>query len=82
MGNAYEFDGQLFTNVGEFLDAVSHEYKQGDKDLAVQTLEDYGFSLSDISAAGHQPHPAAAKDDAHALQGDDADDAKDKEEEE
>jgi hypothetical protein len=71
MGNAYEFDGQLFTNVGEFLDAVSHEYKNGDKDLAVQTLEDYGFSLSDINSAGHQPHPTAASDDAHATQTDD-----------
>ena len=64
MANAYELDGQLFTNVGEFLDAISHEYKHGDKDLAVQTLEDYGFSLSDINAAVHQPHPAAAADDA------------------
>ncbi len=68
MGNAYELDGQLFTNVGEFLDAVGHEYKHGDKDLAVQTLEDYGFSISDINAAVHQPHPAAVKDDAHASQ--------------
>lgn len=73
MGNAYEFDGQLFTNVGEFLDAVSHEYKNGDKDLAVQTLEEYGFSLSDVNAGVHQPHPAAASDDAHALQDDNTD---------
>jgi len=71
MGNAYELDGQLFTNVGEFLDACSHEYKHGDSDLAVQTLEDYGFTLSDINAAGHQPHPAATKDDAHASTRDD-----------
>lgn len=66
MGNAYELDGQLFTNVGEFLDAVSHEYKHGDSDLAVQTLEDYGFSTSDIHTSSHQPHPAAAKSGAHA----------------
>lgn len=70
MGTVYELDGQLFTNVGEFLDAVSHEYKHGDKDLAVQTLEDYGFDLSDINSAGHQPHPAGARDDAHATQPD------------
>ncbi|MDQ5932510.1 MAG: hypothetical protein QG649_595 [Patescibacteria group bacterium] len=68
MGEAYELDGQLFTTVGEFLDAAGHEYKHGDKDLAVQTLEDYGFSLSDINAAGHQPHPTAVRDDAHAVQ--------------
>lgn len=48
MGQAYEFDGQLFENEGEFLDALAHEYKTGDKDLVVTTLEDYGFSLSDI----------------------------------
>lgn len=70
MGNAYELDGQLFTNVGEFLDALSHEYKHGDKDLAVQTLEDYGFSLSDINTGTGQPHPASASDDAHATQDD------------
>ena len=68
MGNVYELDGQLFTNVGEFLDAVAHEYKHGDKDLAVQTLEDYGFTLSDINAGGHQPHPHAAKDVANPEQ--------------
>lgn len=62
MGNVYEFDGQLFTNVGEFLDATAHEYKHGDRDLALQTLEDYGFSLSDINAAGHMPHPISAEE--------------------
>lgn len=78
MGNAYEFDGQLFTNVGEFLDAVGHEYKNGDKDLALQALEDYGFSASDINAAAHQPHPVSAADDADPEQENDDD----KEEEE
>jgi hypothetical protein len=65
MGNAYELDGELFTKVGEFLDAVSHEYKHGDKDLAVQTLEDYGFSLSDINTSSHGPHPVGADDSAN-----------------
>lgn len=89
MGNAYELDGQLFTNVGEFLDAVSHEYKHGDTDLAVQTLEDYGFSVSDIHAGTNQPHPSAVRSDAHAItvnggtdaDDDDDDDEEDKEEE-
>lgn len=49
MGEAYEFDGQLFTNAEEFLQAVAHEYKTGDKDLALQALEDYGFDLTDIN---------------------------------
>ncbi len=79
MGNAYELDGQLFTNVGEFLDAVSHEYRQGDKDLAVQTLEDYGFSVSDINTASHQPHPSSTTNDAHANQLDDKDKDEDEE---
>lgn len=80
MGNAYELDGQLFTNVGEFLDAIGHEYKHGDKDLAVQTLEDYGFSVSDINVGDHHPHPAGAKDGAHATQvNDDTDESNDEE---
>lgn len=74
MGNAYEFDGQLFTNVGEFLDALAHEYKHGDSDLAVQTLEDFGFALSDINVAASQPHPKSAQPQAD-------DDEDDKEEE-
>lgn len=83
MGNAYEMDGQLFTSVGEFLDAAGHEYKHGDKDLAVQTLEDYGFSLSDISAGAQQPHPSAASSDAHAsVTTDNGDDDMDEDEEE
>ena len=79
MGEAYEFDGQLFTNSGEFLDAVAHEYKNGDKDLAVQALEDYGYSLSDINVVSDQPHPLSASDDASPLQDDE--DTEDKEEE-
>lgn len=49
MDPVYEFDGVLYKSVGEFLDAVAHEYKHGDKDLAMTSLEDYGFSLSDIN---------------------------------
>lgn len=48
MGQAFEFDGRLFNNVEEFLEAVAHEYKSGDRDLALSTLEDYGFALSDL----------------------------------
>ena len=49
MGQAYELDGELHTSVEEFLDACAHMYKTGDKELVVNTLEDYGFSLSDIN---------------------------------
>lgn len=74
MGSAYEFDGELFTTVGEFLDAVSHEYRHGDKDMAVQTLEEYGFSVSDINTGDQQPHPTSARDGAHASQDEHLDD--------
>ena len=50
-----EFDGELFDTVGDFLQAMAHEYKVGDSDLVVSTLEDYGFELSDI---GVRPHGA------------------------
>lgn len=54
MGQAFEFNGQLFESTGEFLDALAHEYKTGDRDLVVTTLEDYGFSLADIGVRpGH-----------------------------
>ena len=48
MGQAYEFDGQLFESVETFLEAVAHEYKTGDHDLALSALEDHGFTVSDI----------------------------------
>ena len=49
MGQAFEFDGQRFDTEGEFLDALAHEYKTGDKDLVVTTLENYGYALSDLN---------------------------------
>lgn len=45
---AYEFDGQLFVSVEAFLEAIAHEYKIGDRDLALSALDDYGFELSDL----------------------------------
>lgn len=45
---AYEFNGELFTSSQEFLDAIAHEYKVGDRDLALQALEDHGFDVTDI----------------------------------
>lgn len=49
MGGAYEFDGELFDSAGEFLDALAHAYKTGDREAVVDALEQYGFSLSDIN---------------------------------
>ena len=48
MGQAYEFDGVLYDTEGEFLDALAHEYKHGDSNLVVDTIETYGFALTDI----------------------------------
>lgn len=48
MGQAFEFDGQLFNSEGEFLDALAHEYKSGDKELVVDALESYGYTLADL----------------------------------
>jgi len=45
---AYEFDGELFTSVETFLEAIAHEYKTGDSDLALTALDEYGFELSDL----------------------------------
>ena len=44
----YEFEGELFETVGAFLQALAHEYKVGDSDLVISTLEDYGFDITDI----------------------------------
>lgn len=51
----YEFDGTLYQTVGEFLDALAHEYKTGDKDLVLSSLDDYGFALEDIGVNPHTP---------------------------
>ncbi|MEO5690691.1 MAG: hypothetical protein ABIQ64_00715 [Candidatus Saccharimonadales bacterium] len=48
MGQAYEFDGVLYDTEGEFLDALAHEYKNGDSNLVVETLENFGFTIADI----------------------------------
>lgn len=48
MGQAYEFNGELFDGVEEFLEAVAHEYKTGDRDLALTALDEHGFTLSDL----------------------------------
>lgn len=45
---SYEFDGERYETIGDFLQALAHEYKVGDKELVVETLEEYGFDLSDI----------------------------------
>lgn len=48
MGEAYELNGELFVSVEAFLEALAHEYKSGDKELALSKLDDYGFEVSDL----------------------------------
>ena len=48
MGQAYEFEGEQFDSVEEFLQALAHAYREGDRELALSTLDDYGFTLSDL----------------------------------
>ena len=49
MGQAFEFDGRIFESEGEFLDALAHEYKVGDREMVVDVLEQYGYDVSDIN---------------------------------
>jgi hypothetical protein len=44
----YELNGELYQSVEVFLEAVAHEYKTGDKELALSKLDDYGFDMTDI----------------------------------
>lgn len=48
MDDAYEFDGELYTNVEEFLEAVAHAYKSGDREAALSALADHGFDITDL----------------------------------
>lgn len=48
MGNVYELNGEIFTSVEAFLEALAHEYKSGDRELALSKLDDYGFDISDL----------------------------------
>ncbi len=44
----YELNGEIYKGVEEFLEALAHEYKAGDREMALSKLDDYGFELSDI----------------------------------
>lgn len=44
----FEFNGELFENEIDFLDAAKEEYLHGNKQLVMDALEEYGFDLSDL----------------------------------
>ena len=64
MGQAYEFEGEVYDSVEEFLQAAAHAYKEGGRELALSKLDDYGFSLSDIGVRPHGDVPATATEPA------------------
>lgn len=49
VAEVYEFNGEMYENVEEFLQALAHEYTHGDTEQVVDILEQYGFTLSDIN---------------------------------
>lgn len=44
----YQLQGEIYESLGEFLSALAHEYRTGDRDLVLSTLDEYGLDLSDI----------------------------------
>lgn len=64
MGQAYEFEGEVYDSVEEFLQAAAHAYKEGDRELALSRLDDYGFGLSDIGVRPHGDVPATSSEPA------------------
>ena len=46
----FEFNGELFENEIDFLDAARVEYETGNKQIVKDALEEYGFDLSDLGA--------------------------------
>lgn len=44
----FEFNGELFESEIDLLDALRAEYETGDQQLVLDTLEEYGFDLSDL----------------------------------
>lgn len=48
MSDIYELNGEVFTSVGLYLEALAHEYKTGDGELVLTKLEENGFTLADL----------------------------------
>jgi len=44
----FEFNGELFENEIDFLDAARKEYETGDQQLVLDALEEFGFDLNDL----------------------------------
>ncbi len=47
----FEFNGELFENEADFLEAAKEEYQTGDQQLVLDALEEFGFDLSDLGVA-------------------------------
>ncbi|MBC7746772.1 hypothetical protein H7Y40_02190 [Pedobacter sp.] len=48
MSGVYELNGEVFTSVELYLEALAHEYKTGDSELVLTKLDDDGLALSDL----------------------------------
>ena len=44
----FEFNGELYDNEIDFLDALRKEYEVGDQQVVLDALEEYGFDVNDL----------------------------------
>lgn len=47
-GTMFEFNGELFKNEGDLISAIREEYLNGDRQLAEDALEEFGFDVGDL----------------------------------
>lgn len=48
----YEYGGIMYDKLEDFLERLALEYKAGNKDLVIATLEEYKLTLADIDITG------------------------------
>lgn len=48
----YEFGGMAYNSLDEFLERLALEYKAGNHDVVIATLEEYKLTLADIDITG------------------------------
>ncbi len=44
----YEFGGMFYDKLDEFLERLALEYKSGNREVVIATLEEYKLTLTDI----------------------------------
>ena len=48
----YEFGGIMYDKLDEFLERLALEYKAGNREVVIATLEEYKLTLADINITG------------------------------